>query len=124
MKIGLMEIKQALNDGRFRDSLPVELRDDLAKYLHCPSCPSHVMFYRKVLAQASKQLQEYYPGGELHDEQHEESRLAENNWLVFSCHIDQLESKLRGLGPGRKQLAVARYEDQVTVVINELNYVF
>jgi hypothetical protein len=122
MKIGLMEIKQALNDGRFRDVLPVELREDLAKYLHCPSCPSHVEFYRKVLKYASKQLQEYYPGAELHDQDIEDKKLAENSWTVFSCHIDQLETELRKRAAmGRVQIAVARFEEQVTVVMNQLN---
>jgi chemotaxis methyl-accepting protein methylase len=39
-------------------------------------------------------------------------------------HFEFLEKKLSKLGPGRKQLDVARWEDQVTVVINELDIVF
>ena len=122
MKIGLMEIKQALNDGRFRNLLPVELREDLAKYLQCPTCPAHVAFFRKIALQASKQLQEYYPGAELPDDKAEEQKLAENNWLVINCTITELETRLRKLGPGRKQIAVARFEDKVTVVVNELPF--
>ena len=36
---------------------------------------------------------------------------------------EELESKLQALPPGRKQLAIARYENLVTVVINELDFV-
>ena len=125
MKIGLIEIKQALNDGRFRDALPVELREDLVKYLQCPSCPSHVAFFRKILQLAGKQLKEYYPDSELHDEETEIKKLSENNWVVFSCHIDKLETELRRRAAlGRVQIAVTRYQDQVTCVMNKLNYVF
>ena len=116
-----MEIKQALNDGRFRNTLPLELRDDLAKYLQCPSCPANVNFFRRVLQLANKQLSEYYPGGELHDIEAEDKKMASNSWTVFSCHIDKLEAELKQRASiGRFQLAIARYEDQVTVVINQL----
>ena len=50
--------------------------------------------------------------------------MADNQWSVINCSIDDLEKQLRKLGPGRKQLDIARYEDQVTVVINELDIVF
>ena len=122
MKIGLMEIKQALNDGRFRDALPVELRDDLVKYLQCPSCPSHVEFYRKILKQAKQQLKEYYPESELYDIEAEDKKIAENNWTVINCHVSEIESRLKALGPGRMQIAIARFEDQATVIVNILPY--
>ena len=118
-----MEIKQALNDGRFRDALPIELRDDLAKYLHCPSCPANVTFFRKVALQAAKQLKEYFPNDELPDIEAEDRKQAENNWLVFSCHMDKLEGELRKRAAiGRVQLAITRFEDQVTIVMNSLNF--
>lgn len=122
--IGLMEVKQALNDGRFRDVLPLEVRDEVAKYLHCPSCTSNVPLYRKLLKACKKQLTDYYPGRELFNEEEEIEKLSTNNWTVFSCHINELEGKLRGLGKGRKYLAIARWEDQITVVINELDQLF
>ena len=47
--------------------------------------------------------------------------MAENHWTVINCHIDELESKLKKLPPGRKQIAITRYADQATVVVNELD---
>ena len=35
-----------------------------------------------------------------------------------------LEKKLRKLPPGRKQLDVSRWEDQVTIVVNELDILY
>lgn len=44
--------------------------------------------------------------------------------MVINCHKDELEHRLQKLGPGRKQIAICRYEDQVTAVINELEIIF
>jgi hypothetical protein len=123
-KVGLLEIKQALNDGRFRDILPLEIRDEIAQYLHCPSCATNINLYRKILKNCRKQLQEYFPGKDLVNEEEEIERLATNNWMVINCTIQELESRLRKLPKGRKQLAICRWEDQVTVIINELEYIF
>ena len=34
--IGLMDVKQAMRDSRFRESLPASMRDDIQKYLNNP----------------------------------------------------------------------------------------
>lgn len=123
-KIGLQDVKVALKDGRFRDSLPKTLESDLIKYLQNPGCPCNVPFYRKLLKEASESLLAYFQGGEIVDEQEEIRKLAENQWQVFNCHIDELEGKLRSLPPGRKQIELSRYEDQVTCIVNELDLIF
>ncbi len=123
-KIGLPDVKLALKDGRFRDALPKTLESDLIKYLQNPGCPCNVPFYRKLLKEAKETLLDYFQGGEIVDEQEEMKRLAENQWQVINCNISELESKLRSLPPGRKQIAVTRYEDQVTVIVNELDIIF
>jgi hypothetical protein len=89
-----------------------------------PGCACNVPIYRRVLREAREQLNEYYPGRELTDPDEEIRKLAENNWLVINCHVDDLEKKLHELPPGRKQLAVSRFEDQVTVVVNELDVIY
>lgn len=119
-KIGLMETKQALRDPKFRDSLPLELRDDVVKYLENPGCACNVPIYRRILKDFSKYILAYYPGAEIIDEAEEALKLAQNHWQVINCHISELEKHLRALSPGRKQIDVSRFQDQVTVVINEL----
>ena len=116
-----MDVKAALKDYRFRDSLPIELQEDVAGYLHNPGCACNVPFYRKLIKKYSKYLKKYYPGSEVSDEEEEIKQLAENNWSVINCKIFELESRLKQLAPGRKQLAVSRYEDKVTVIVNEIN---
>ena len=71
-----------------------------------------------------EQLSRYYPDMQVPDTDHEIARMAENHWTVINCHIDELEKRLSKLGPGRKQLDVARYQDQVTVVVNDLDVIF
>jgi hypothetical protein len=119
-----MEVKLALQDPRFRDSLPIEFQDDVAKFLSNPTCACNVPIYRKVLKNCAKQLIEYFPGNEITNEEVEIQKLSQNHWTVINCHVSELEAKLRALPPGRKQIAPARYGDQVTVVVNELDVIF
>lgn len=123
-KIGLMEVKQALNDPRFRDTVPLELREDVAKFLHNPSCACNVPLYRKLIRQYPELLKKYYPNKEIMNEAEEIAILSKNNWTVINCRIDELEAQMKLLPPGRKQLAIARYENLVTVVVNELDVLF
>lgn len=119
-----MDVKQALRDHRFRESLPSSFAEDLNKYLKNPGCACNIPIYRRILTDAQQQLKAYFPGREVVNLAEEIQKLAENHWLVINCHVDELEERLRKLPPGRKQLAVARYEDQVTVVVNELEVIF
>lgn len=121
MQVSLREIKQALSDPKFRASLPSILKEDIQKYEQNPSCPCNLDVYRNVLKFARRELADYYPGRELIDHDAELLRLAENNWTIINCRIDELERVLRRMHPGRKQVALARYEQQVTVVINDLD---
>ena len=123
-KIGLMDIKSALKDPRFRDSLPIELKEDVAKFLSNPGCACNVPIYRRIAKECKQQLHQYFPNKEVVDEPEEVQRLAENHWSVINCHVDELEARLKKLPPGRKQLGIARHEDQVTVIVNELDIIY
>jgi hypothetical protein len=46
-----------------------------------------------------------------------------NNFSVINCSIGELEEKLQSLKGGRKQISMARFEDQVTVIVNDLDIV-
>lgn len=121
-KIGLMDVKNALRDQRFRESLPEELTSDIIKYLQNPGCGAcGTKLFRKILRDCRKQLLSYFPGRDVYKEEEEMAKLAENHWSVINCHKDELEDALKKLPVGRKQIAIARYEDQVTVVVNELD---
>lgn len=122
--IGLMEVKAALRDQRFRDRLPDSFKEEIQKYLQNPGCSCNVPIYKKVMTQAKSQLQEYYPNRSIANLEEESKKLVENKFSVISCHVDELESKLRNLPSGRKQLAVARFEDQITVIVNELDAIY
>ena len=123
-KISLTDVKRALKDSRFRLTLPKEMEKEVEEFLNNPGCSCHIPLYRKIIKDCKEQLQKYYPNLEIPAQDEELKRLAENNWLVINCHVDELEKKLSKLGPGRKQIDVARWEDQVTVVVNELDIIF
>lgn len=120
----MMDVKQALRDTRFRESLGVEFNDDVHKYLKNPGCACNVPFYRRLLKEAGDKLKAYFPGREPADLEAEAKSLAKNNFSVINCHKDELQDQLRKLGPGRKQIAVTRFEDQITVIVNELDLIF
>jgi hypothetical protein len=120
-KISIKEVQAALKEHKFRSSLPEELKNDIRKYENNPSCPCNMSFYRKVLKYGAKQLQEFYPGKEIINVE-TLPVLQENNFTVINCHINELEPKLKLLGPGRKFITVGRFEDQVTVIVNELDF--
>ena len=123
-KITLLEVKQALRDGRFREKLPDELKEDIQKYLQNPGCACNVPVYRRVMRYGGEQLKAYFPDKELPDIDEEDKNLIQNRWLVINCHINELEGRLTKLGTGRKQIAICRWEDQITVVVNELDLTY
>jgi len=123
-KITIRDIKNALKDSRFRLGLPKDMESEVDEFLKNPGCPCHMPLYKKILSSCRDQLSKYFPGKSPPDALEEERRLAENRWSVINCHVDELESRLSRLGPGRKQIDVARWNDQVTVVVNELDFLF
>jgi hypothetical protein len=123
-KVTIQDVKKALKDSRFRLTLPKEMEPQVNEFLNNPGCACHTPLYRKIIKDCGDQLARYFPGMQVPDGDEEIKRLSENRWTVISCHIDELEAKLKQLGPGRKQVDVARWEDQVTVVVNELDIVF
>lgn len=121
-RISLTDVKSALLDQRFRNTLPEELLTDVQKFLNNPGCACNHPIYRKVLSVAKAQLAAYYPDKEAVVE--EVQKVARNDWTVINCSISELQSRLQKLAPGRKQVEVARFQDQVTVIVNELDLGF
>lgn len=96
----------------------------MVKFLSDPGCACNVPLYRAILQEAKSQLEAYYPGREATNEEQEIKQLSQNHWSVINCHIDEVEDKLRKLPNGRKQIAIARFQDQVTLIINEIDVVY
>lgn len=123
-QINISDVKLALRDDRFKKSLPDCLKDDLIKYERNPGCGCNIPFYKRILLEAKEQLKEYFPGKEILDFKKDIESLSKNNFSVINCKISELENILRKLPPGRKQLAVARYQDEITVILNELEVIY
>ena len=76
-----------------------------------------------VMRKASKEISEYFPTKEAATPEEIEKnaeKFVKNEWQVINCHINELATELRKLGGGRKQLDIARWQDQATVVVNHL----
>jgi hypothetical protein len=122
--ITLLDVKMAMRDSRFRNSLPAELNEDVRKYLENPGCACNMPIYRRVIKIAKTQLQSYFPNRAVSDPEEEDKLLMKNSFLVIDCHVKDLEAHLNRLGPGRKQITCSRYEDKVVVIVNELDLVY
>ncbi len=126
-KVTIHDIKQALLDERFRASLPPDLTEEVQKFLKNPGCACNHPIYLNVMRKATKQVADYFPTKDepVPEEMEKEiDKLAKNEWQVINCHVNELAAELRKLGAGRKQLDVARWQDQVTVVVNHLESVY
>ena len=122
--ITLLDVKMAMRDSRFRNSLPAELQDDVKKYLENPGCACNMPIYSRVIKLGKTQLQAYFPGRPLSDPDEENKMIMKNSFVVIDCHVKDLEANLNRLAPGRKQITCSRYEDKVVVIINELDMVY
>lgn len=111
-------------DQKFRQALPPILKEDIQKYEQNPGCLCNLSVYRNVLKYGVEQLKEYFPGQPIVDPDKELAKMAENNFSVINCKAADLEDLLKKLPPGRKQIAIARYQDEITIVVNELDVVF
>lgn len=121
-RLSLLDVKQAIYDEKFQVLFP-ELKEDIDKVMKDPGCVCNRNIYLKFFRYKDR-LEKFFPGRLVESVEEERTKLAENHWLVINCDIKELENKLRSLPPGRKQLAVARYEDQVTVIVNNLDVIF
>ena len=114
-----LEIKQAiLTDGRFRDLFP-ELKSDISKVLNDPSCGCNVPIYNKFF-QFKDRLKKYFSSREIKTPEEMTKEEVQNHWSVINCKANELEGILNRLHKhGFPQLAIARYEDEITVIVNE-----
>lgn len=115
-KLGILDVKQAiLGDSRFRELFP-ELKEDFDKILNNPSCACNKKMYHKVFEYKDR-LKKYFPDREIAKPENK----PQNYWSVINCKAIELQKILNNLHKhGRKQIAIARYEDQLTVVICEI----
>lgn len=117
----LADIKRAIvHDGRFRELFP-ELKSEFIEVLNNPGCACNAPVFKKVL-EFRDRIKSYFPNREVSSIE-EELKQTINNWKVINCHIDKLEGIMNNLHrTGRKQVALSRWEDQVTILINDLGW--
>jgi hypothetical protein len=123
-QITVLDVKNALGDENFRKNLPTSLQEDVNKYLQNPNCSCNLKIYQKLMSEAKPQLQAFFPSKNLTDTPAEVKKPVNiNKFAVINCSIGELEERMQKLPPGRKQITISRWEDQVTVLINELEII-
>jgi hypothetical protein len=122
--ISVLDVKNALKDENFRNNLPSSLNEDVQKFLQNPNCSCNLKVYQKIMAEAKDQIAAYYPDKLYKSPEETAKAVSKNTFRVINCSIGELEAKMQQLPVGRKQITLARWEDQVTVLINELEISF
>lgn len=123
-KLGILEVKQAfLSDTRFRDLFLPDLKNEMDEALKNPTCACNRKLYDRFF-EFPDRLAKYFPDREIESIQEQVDSLSKNQFTVINCHITELETRLKRLPPGRKQIAVTRFQDQVTAIVNELDGVW
>ena len=123
--ISTRTIKKLLWNPKFRNKFP-SLQKPIKRFLRNPGCGCN----RPLLVQIQKMetlIREFYAeeGINIEDadmEDDKKNRETKNNFTVINCHKDELQPLLKKLPNGPKQIAVARWEDQVTVIVNEVTF--
>lgn len=119
--ITVEQVKAAFGRKTFRDQFP-DLADKMLEAASKPGCSSCSAPVLAELAKREDKLKEYFGDVEfdivvpISAEEMPRAGLT-----VINCHIDQLEERLNRLPAGPKQIACARFEDQITVIINDLS---
>lgn len=122
-QLGILEVKQTFfSDSRFRDLFP-ELKKEIDEALNNPICACNRSLYDKFF-EYPERLKQYFPNREVTSMKEHIKDMSKNSWSVINCNVNELENILKKLPVGRKQIAISRYEDQCTVIVNELDIVF
>lgn len=117
--LSYMDVKQAIWDERFRELFP-ELKQDIDSFMKNPGCACNVKLMKSLMSFKDR-LQKYFPTKTIVDVTPPQSK----KWKVINCTVENLEQELKKLPPlppgVHRQIAPARWEDQVTVIIHEIS---
>jgi len=115
------DLKRASKKGDFRKLFP-ELRGQFDAYIQKPGCGHCAAQLINGLMEYPDRLQAYFGEVDL-DVTAPESfdPVGATNFNVINCSVHELEDRLNALPAAAYQITVARYEDQVTAIINRLD---
>lgn len=115
--------RSILGNSKFRELFP-ELKQEMDQVIGNPNCPCNVPIYNQFFKYKDR-LIGHFVGKQVPDIKKEVEDLSHNQWQVINCGINELEGILNKAHKlGRKQIAIARYDDKLTVVVNDLGVVF
>jgi len=119
-----LDIKHAiLSNVKFRELFP-ELEKEIKEVISNPSCPCHIPTY-DLFFRYKDRLQQYFSMKEIKSPQEEAEDESQNNWSVINCKAHELEDVLNKLHKqGRLQIAIARFENEITLVVNSLGIAY
>lgn len=119
IQVDTTELRKALWKAEFRALFP-ELKDGIHQFLSNPNCKCNAPLFNSLL-QARDRLEQYF-GPEIEVvEQPVTEEEVRTRTFVINTSIDLLEKELRRLPVGPKHISLARFEDQITAVVQLLS---
>ena len=114
-------LKKQFYDPAFRALFP-DLGEHFSKFFQKPGCKCNGYLYIQIIKNLDK-LTEWF-GQDIELDQVLSGMVAgKNEWTVISGTIDEMEDILNALPRGPKTFAVARWENQLTIVIRDLDQI-
>lgn len=118
MEITKSLIIKSLWKREFRDLFP-ELKSDIDVFLQNPGCKCNEPLYNTILQQTDR-LKRYF-GEEMRiKEKVVTAETLRQSTFVLNVDIHELQGALRKLPVGPKSISLARFQDQVTAVVQIL----
>jgi len=110
LKIGLVEVKQLLQYNlNFRLLFP-EFKDEINKFVKCTNCENNGSLLRKILNHKDR-IEKFL------SDKNENVPKLQDEFKVINTGIENLEEELRKIPIGSRVESLARFDNNVTVII-------
>lgn len=119
MLITQERLKKEFYNKAFREHFS-RYEEEFKRFFNNPGCACNGVLYRAIASDVEFLKQWFAQDIEL-DPILTDITAQKQEWTVINTTIDKLEEILNGLTLGPKTFAVARHQDQVTVIIRDLS---
>lgn len=115
------DLKNAAKKGEFRNKFP-ELKGEFNDFIQKTGCAHCARKMIEGLMVYEDRLRDHFGDVEFDVAPPEAfDPVGANNFTVINCLTSELEDRLNALPAAAYQITVARYEDQITAIINRLD---
>lgn len=105
----LHDLKSALFDEKFQHLFP-EFKEQIKLFLKDSNCSCNIGLLKQLL-KYKERIKQYFPNKQI---------IQKDSWKVINCNIYDLDQKLKELPKGKKMMAISRFREEITIVLNDI----